>query len=442
MNYAVQRLIASMRARSVPLDTYREEHTGADYRSLRDHNRSIILNCIRAACPIPRVVVSRTTRLSRTTVSHIVDELLAEGFVREGGTIDPTSNGGRPAISVHFQADLGYILGVDVGRTHLSLVATNMEGVVKAHQSGPFALGLGPAVCVPELIARLREFAAANDIPWDSIVGIGLGIPGTLAATTRIFSKPPHLPGWDGVDLHRELDAALDVPVYLDNDANLGALGECRYGIGRTYDNFVYLKIGTGIGTGIIIDRHVYRGYWGFAGEIGHVIIGEDGPQCDCGIHGCLETLAGADAIVADARQGLSAARIAPDHRPTPSVALKHIADPDISDVIRAAQAGDVACRAAIEHAGQRIGVALSSLINILNPAAIIFDGSVSKAGDILLSAIRRTASAITMPAAWEHTQLITGMLDNMAIAMGGVATVIDEAFEAFARPPLLPAKI
>jgi predicted NBD/HSP70 family sugar kinase len=250
-----------------------------------------------------------------------------------------------------------------------------------------------------------------------------VGIPGTLAANTRIFTLPPHMPGWDGVNLQQALRTSLNVPVFVDNDANLGALGESRYGIGNTFDNFVYMKVGTGIGTGTIIDRQIFRGSGGFAGELGHISIGEDGPQCDCGSRGCLETLAGADAIMAEACANAAPGSLLDEVRACkPQL--------DIADVIAAAQKGDEASRVAIIHAGERMGVALSNLINIFDPAAIIIDGSVSKAGDLLIVPLMQKASSITLRPSWQHTTVMLGELDNLAIALGGVATVIDQAFE------------
>src|SRR6185437_13928337 len=181
-----------------------------------------------------------------------------------------------------------------------------------------------------------------------------------------------------GQFLRKELDAP---QIYIENDANLGALGECRFGAGRGVSDLAYIKLGTGIGGGLVINGTIYRGSFGSAGELGHVTLDENGPLCDCGSRGCLETLAGAAAIVEDARLARSLVLIGKNGpREQPRDAIR-----DIADVITAAQEGDLACRAAIERAGEHIGAAIASLINLVNPSLILFDGGVTRAGELLL---------------------------------------------------------
>jgi predicted NBD/HSP70 family sugar kinase len=204
----------------------------------------------------------------------------------------------------------------------------------------------------------------------------------------------------------------LDVPIFLDNDANMGTLGESRYGAGRGVENMAYIKLGTGIGGGLILNGVIYRG-GGSAGEIGHVTINADGPECACGNRGCLEALAGAGAIVEDASQGASNAAST------------------ISDVVCAAQEGDQRCRAALERAGIYVGVAVADLINLCSPSLILLDGGVSRAGELLLEPLRRTAAARSLPIAWANTTIRLAQLGDNAIALGAVSTVLDATFAA-----------
>ena len=429
MSYTVRRLVHDMRSRDARGTGDNAASQGADYHHIRAFNRLLVLNCVREQGPIARVAIAKRMGLSRTTVSSIIDSLLQEGFVLEGSALHAAPAGGRRAILVHFSADAGSIIGVDVGRTHLTFIATDLSGAISAQRFGPFDTERGPEYCLQQLCDELRAFAHDADLSWDRVVGVGVGIPGPLDVETQLLVSPPRMPGWSGVSVAKSLHEALNVPIYLDNDANMGALGESRYGVGQGIADLAYVKIGTGIGSGLIVNGRIHRGSAGSAGEMGHIIIDEDGPQCDCGNKGCLESLAGARAIVIDARNGTSlhSATSVPN-------ALANRDDADITDVIKAALDGDDACRAALERAGERIGVALSGMINLLNPCAIVLDGGVVRDSLFVTNALTRTAALCSLPAAWKRTRILVGELGNLAIALGAVATVIDAAF---AQPTL-----
>jgi predicted NBD/HSP70 family sugar kinase len=393
---------------------------GADLRAMRTFNRLLVLNCVRQHGPLARVDVARRTSLSRTTVSSIIGALLKEGLVREGNQLDAAPSGGRRAIPLHFNAEAGYVLGVDIGRSHLTILLTNLAAEIIARRSGPFDASLGPAACLPKVVAQLQAFASDQDIGWDRIIGIGIGIPGPVDTRLRMLVRPPRMPGWDHVDICAILRRDLKVPIYLDNDANMGALGESYFGAGRGIADLAYVKLATGIGCGLVINGNIYRGSQGTAGELGHVTIDADGPLCECGNRGCLEAVAGAEAIV----QSICLAT--PDRS-----ARGPDAAPDIADVVQTALDGDLDSRAAIERAGEHIGVALADLINVVNPSIILLDGGVARAGELLLAPIRRAIACRSLTAAAEHTRLRLGELGDNAIALGAVATVIGMAFGA-----------
>lgn len=441
MSHTVRRLVRDMRSKDSRSRGDTAERGATDLHGVRQANRTLVLNCIRVDGPLARVTIARRTGLSRTTVSSLVDALLKEGLVREGSTVSAAPSGGRRATLVHFNESAGRILGVDLGRSHLTLLATDLAANVIARHSGPFDSSLGPDACLPQLVRELCAFVVSSNIGWDSVVGLGLGIPGPLDAEQRMLVAPPRMPGWGGVDLLRYLRRELKVPVYLGNDANMGARGESRFGAGRGLSDFAYVKVGTGIGCGLVIAGDVYRGSRGSAGELGHVTIDEDGPLCDCGNRGCLETMAAAPQIVADARHGFSLRRALGADAPafTGSRVLMGQQDVDVADVVLAAQHGDAACRAAVERAGELIGVALASLINLFSPSVILLDGSVARAGELVLDPIRRALAARSLPAASAGVRIVTGALGDNAIALGAVAAVIDAAFgppDVLARLP------
>lgn len=426
MRSPIQRLAHEMAARENASDGAH----GADFRVMRDFNRLLVLNCVRTHGPLARISIAKRTGLSRTTVGSIIDTLLTERLVREGRLLDSGPSGGRRAVLVHFNADAGRVIGIDVGRTHLTFLLTDLEPTIRARWSTAFAADRGALACLPGLLDHLRRFMAEQGITWESLLGVGLGIPGPLDVERRMLVSPPHMPGWDGINILDILRRELPVPIYIDNDANMGALGECRYGAGRGIANLAYVKIGTGIGAGLVLRGQIFRGSDGSAGELGHITIDEDGPPCVCGSRGCLETLAAAQAIVADARTGRS---LAQDRKTgvaghdAPRLACRD--DVDIADVLRAAVEGDPASCAAIRSAGEQIGIALAGLVNLFNPSLILVDGSVARAGELLLAPVRAAIALRGLPAASARVRIVPGALGDSAIGLGAVATVLDAAF-------------
>ena len=397
-------------------------------------NEKLILNHIRQHGPVSRVSLAGTFGLSRATVSAIVSRLLTDGLVKEG---DPVRNGksqggkpdqgGKPAIELHFKAEAGYILGVDIGRRHLRVLLTDLKGRMPAKvefRSTEFDTTAGAETCLTRVADELQTFLKTSEVAWDDILGIGVGIPGTLDHDLQKLVDPPEMPQWGGVEIPKVLRRLLNskgkiqLPIYLDNDANMGALGESRYGAGKNILNLAYIKIGTGIGAGLILDGHLYRGSKGTAGEFGHIIIEKEGPECPgCHNSSCLEVLAAGPAIV---KEILAA---------EPAIVKEAGNDEiDIEKAAKLARDGNKACQIAIEHAGERIGRALAGLIDLLDPEEILVDGGVVRAAeDLLLPPLKEHATACVPAAA--GTVIQVGDLGITAIAYGAVATVIDAAF-------------
>jgi predicted NBD/HSP70 family sugar kinase len=449
MSHTVRRIVRDLRSSGTLSGGHHSPLKSAtDLHGLREANRRRVLNHIRSMGPVARVAIAERIGLSRTTVGGIVDALLKEGFVREGSALSAAPNGGRRAILVHFNESAGHILAADMGRSHLTLLVTDLAANILARFSGPFDCELGAEVCLPVLVEKIRSFAAAWSISWDSVIGLGLGIPGPMDARQRMLVSPPRMPGWHGVDIHRYLQRELKVPIFIGNDANMGALGESRLGAGRGVSDFAYVKLATGIGCGLVIGGNVYRGSRGTAGELGHVTIDEDGPLCDCGNRGCLETLASAPLIVDDALHATSlrrnlqqqAAAMGQDEPPdidlqySPSPLLAHGGHIEVADVVLAALDNDPASLAAIQRSGELIGIGLASLVNLFNPSLILLDGNVTRADRLVFEPIEKALRARSLSAASQHLRIARGELEDNAVALGAVACVIDAAF---GRPEL-----
>jgi predicted NBD/HSP70 family sugar kinase len=428
---------------------------GADLTALRTFNRRLIFKYLREQeqeeLPTSRVAIADELGLSRATVTSIIEELKKEGFVQEGGKFDIPfpQKGGRPANRIHFNANAGYVLAMDIGRSHLTIYLTNLLTDEVGKWSGPFDMISYDGHTGLKFVAeRTHDLVKSKRVPWSQIRGIGVALPGVPDPSRRMLISPPLLHRWFDIDIPASLRRQLNLgkkfmPIYLDNDASLGALGESRYGAGRGVSNFVYIKVGIGIGAGLILNGSLFRGSKGAAGEIGHVILGEDGSEryeCpSCEGKGCLEAMAGVGAIVEDARHGTSLTRVYAKKGldlTSISPALANFTHKvDMADVIQKADEGDEACQAALKSAGKRIGIVIgSSLLNIYNPSTILLDGGAIRVeeeggfrvNERLLAALRESAKACTLQAAWAGVEISASQLGDIAVALGAVATVID----------------
>lgn len=397
-------------------------HRASDLHDMREANNALVLRLIRQHGPLARVAIARRTGLSRTTVSSIVDDLLGEEIVREGETLNAAPSGGRRPTLVHFNESAGVIIGADMGRTHFTIIATDLDARIIARHSGPWDTNLGPDICLPRLAEEIRALVDARHLDWNGVVGVGIGIPGPVDAILHTLVAPPRMAGWDGVDVEGIIRAALNIPVILNNDANVGALAESRYGAAAGESDFAYVKVGTGIGCGLVINGEIYRGSGGVAGEIGHVPLDDNGPLCDCGNRGCLEAMAGASQLV---RYALEAGYVPGED----GASAPDGGEIDVAEVVRAALHGNVACQTAIQRAGELIGVALANLVNLVNPSVILLDGSLSHAGDYLLAPISKAIVERSLWAASHALRVQVSALGDSAIALGAATMVLDAVF-------------
>ncbi len=217
------------------------------------------------------------------------------------------------------------------------------------------------------------------------------------------------LPGWEGLQVAREMEGRLGVPVRVDNDANLGALAELFWGAGEGAADLVYLKVATGIGAGLIFQGRLFHGAGGTAGEIGHLTIDEHGPMCRCGNRGCLETFAAGDALVELLRSSLG-------HELT------------AEEIVDQAIEGDVACRRAIADAGRHLGHAVGAICNLINPSRVVVGGSIGQAGDLLLGEMREAVRRRAVLSAAQDVEIVAGVLGERAEVLGAVALVLGDA--------------
>jgi glucokinase-like ROK family protein len=371
-----------------------------------------------------RASLVHATGLSRAVVTQRVAELIEYGLLADGD-LGP-STGGRSPRLVRFRADAGHLLVADLGATSVDVALADLSGTILAHVQEPCDIAAGPELVlarVEELFARC--LAGAEPRPG-SLWGIGIGVPGPVEFDSGRPVAPPIMPGWDRYPV-RERFAQYHVPVWVDNDVNVMALGERRAGIARGHDNVVFVKIGTGIGAGIIVNGRLHRGAQGCAGDVGHMQVTDDpAVVCRCGNVGCLEAIAGGGALGRDAE---AAAR---DGRSRFLAALLEEKGPlEAHDVARGATHGDPTCVELLTNAGRLVGHMLASVVNFFNPSLVVIGGGVAGAGDLLLATIRETVYRRSLPLATRELVVKRSTLDDRAGVVGAAAIVTDELFRA-----------
>ena len=269
------------------------------------------------------------------------------------------------------------------------------------------------------------ELSEKTGVAQSSLWGIGVGVPGPVEFSTGQSISPPIMPGWHAYPIRQHLGERFGLPVWVDNDVNIMALGELRMGRVRGKRNVIYLKIGTGIGAGIICDGRLYRGEQGCAGDVGHVAVQERSDAiCRCGKRGCLEALAGGAGI---ARDGTIAAEAG--QSPYLAALLQQGRPVTAEDVSKAAQRGDPVCKDLLLHSGRLVGEVLATIVNFYNPGLILIGGGVAMAGDVLLAAVRETVYRRSLPLATRDLQISLSPLGDLAALQGASAMVTDELF-------------
>ncbi len=395
--------------------------TFSSVQNVKYINKYAVLDLIRfTPGGISRVEIAHRLNLSRAAVTAIVDDFLHTGIVREAESRNVHS--GRPPIVLEINPDRGYVVGVDFGATHLNLLLADLSS--RIIEETEFALDIqdGPEKCLTEADVRVRELLEKAGVELDAVLAFGVDVPGPIVTEAGMVVAPPIMPGWDRYPIRDTLEKKWCRPISINNDAEMGVLGEWASGAGRGERDLVFIKVGTGIGAGLLIDGQIYRGVSGSAGEIGHLTIDENGPLCACGNYGCLEAIAGGRAIAQQARQAVKDGQRTSlsSFHPTESITAL--------DVALAARRGDLLSQQILTRAGTHIGIAIAGLVNMFNPGVIIIGGGIAQTGDIILEPIRQAVQRRSLPAATRIVRITTSMLGRRSSSMGAVIQAISIA--------------
>lgn len=436
---------------------------------VKELNKAVILNIIWRHAPISRAEMARISGLTRGTVSSLVDELIHDSFVKEIGT--GTSAMGRKPIMLQLNAGAGVIVGVDLGVNYILIILADLRAQVLARKRLSISPEMGEKRILEKMLDGISDILAAAPSTPRGLLGIGAGVPGLVEMEHGVLKFAPNL-RWKNVPLKDLLQERFDAPVYVDNEANVGALGEKWFGAGQGIRHMIYLSVGVGLGAGIVVNGELYRGATGYAGELGHLTILPDGPVCGCGNRGCWETLASELATLRRAREvlergeaGILRGLLARDHRRSEAegagsgttagdaavttgmadaadagTAKTLAAAAEISEdaadtaamlsvdvLVEACERGDAAAQRVLSETGRYLGIGIAGLVNAFNPEVVIVGNTIGRCGHWVLDEVAREVEARGLSQLTKAVRVVPAMLGPDACAIGGVSLVLSD---------------
>ena len=377
-----------------------------------------VLDLVREDKARTRPELVRVSGLGRNVVTQRVAQLLDSALLQEG-PLGP-STGGRAPRELRFNAQAGHILVAELGATSIAVALADLAGGIIRHREERASVTVGPDASLKRVDELFREIL--DDGPPAQVWGVGVGVPGPVEFASGRPVSPPIMPGWDGFPVREYFVERYGAPTWVDNDVNLMALGELRAGLAQGEQDVVYVKVGTGIGAGLVSGGKLHRGAQGCAGDIGHIaVVGEAEVVCRCGKLGCLEAMAGGFAI---ARDGAAAAA---DGRSAHLARLLEGGQIEASDVAAAADHGDPVSVFLLGRSATLLGEALARMVNFFNPSVILIGGGVAEAGDRYLATVRQAVFSRSLPLATRSLQLVRSPMSQQAGLKGAAFMVVDE---------------
>jgi glucokinase-like ROK family protein len=393
-------------------------------RNFITNSEKELLDLIRKYGEFSKVDLIAFTEFSRTKVTSCIDSLLNKKIIIAKNGTDYT--GGRRSKKFRLNGELGLVAGVDIGATSIDLGIADFSGKFLARYSEPALVQDGPIKVLGRACSMLEKMLRENGLSPEKLNGIGIGVPGPVDFSAGTLVSPPIMPGWDCYPIIQTVQQWFpSANVVVDNDVNVMALGEIHQGAGKGVDNLVFVKIGTGIGAGIICEGNLYRGLSGCAGDIGHISVNKSGPLCHCGNRGCLEAYAGGPAIAERALTEAQAGR-------SPILLRYFEKNGNVlrtEDVGDAAREGDALAIEVIRESGQFIGDVLAGLVNFFNPEMIVLGGGVRNLGNLLLSSIRQTVLHRSTSLATRDLHIVFTETGPDAGVIGAVNLAMDYMF-------------
>lgn len=377
---------------------------------LKTYNQTGILDLIRIHKEISRTELSRMTGLSPTATGMIVSNLIEKGYIRERGTGE--SKGGRKPVLVELKPRSYYSIGIDMDTNYMRAILVDITGHVVyeklMNMEFPADFERTAAHVEKTVLDIMREFSVDSGM----LLGVGISVPGLVDSGTHEIVLAPNL-GWKNADMKSKLAKLSHIPVYVENEAMASAICENWIGVCRDVENFVCINIKSGIGAGIFTGGKLYRGASGSAGEIGHITVDENGPLCGCGNYGCLETMASTTRIVEKAKKLVRQGTVSTLNE------FRDVEEIRIDRIIEAARSGDETARNVLIESARYLGIAISILVNTLNPSKIVIGKEFVKYADIVMDHIKGIVNCKALKYPASRVEIVASEIGEKAPALG-----------------------
>lgn len=393
-----------------------------DQAYIRENNLSSVLRLIHSQAPISRAQLAVVTGLNKSTISSLVDDLIARKLVNEAGS--NSTGAGRPATMLEINPHAGLIIGVELGVDFVSVAVTDFLGNITWRRREDANPNEGQQKMIDQTLRIVHEAMNAGKKKNTHFLGLGLATPGTVDLKEKVLIFAPNL-HWRNVPFGKIFSEQTKLKVFVENDANAAATAEHLFGTARRCQDFLFVFAGVGIGGGLFLNGKLYRGKNGYAGEIGHSPIMAEPSQtvCHCGNRGCWETYANQYSIIQRVQARLEVKRTSI----IPKLMAEHNSPLTIPLIKQAADAGDREAIDSFAEAGHAMGQGLAGLVNIFNPDKIILGGPLSLAGEYLLPSIRETVSRHSMPEIDQQAEVVLSPFGPDASLIGAIAIVADD---------------
>lgn len=380
----------------------------ANRQLMRQINEMLLLNLIREHGPVSRTDLAATAHLSQATVSGITGGLIDQGLIAERDTGEST--GGRRPVLLAFNTDAGIACGVKLTDSEIIVVLTDLDARVLDRRAQPFDGDRSPARFVCQLTSAIGEITALH--PAKRMFGVGIGMAGGIDRPSGVCRFSPFL-HWRDVPVRDLVEQALDLPVVVENDVNTLTFAEGMFGAGASSRSFVVVTLGRGVGFGMMLDGSLYRGDRGLGGELGHVTVDVDGPLCECGKRGCLESLVGLPAVMRRIRDTTGR-------------------DVTMSDVGALAAAGDRATLGILDEVGSILGLQLANLVNLLEPSLVIIGGEGAPLLNLFRSPLMNALERHCFAGLFDAVRLVIEPWDDYSWARGAAGLLLQQTFSPF----------
>ncbi len=393
-----------------------------DKAFIKEINRSLILKTVREYGPVSRAEVARILGLNPATVSGNVRQLEEEGLIKCLG--DGESSGGRKPILIGLSENSFNCIGVDVQKEKVISAVVNLEGTIINTVSLPLVEAIEKDTVLSVIIESIDKAIRESGLSDDRFFGIGVGMHGIVDSTAGVSIYAPAF-NWHNVPIADKISKKFNLPVTIDNDARAKALGEKWFGIAKGIDDYVFVHVGTGIGSGIVLNGELYKGRGQAAGEVGHIKVVDDGMRCVCGKFGCLDTVASVKSLIKKIKANINMGY---------NTRIIDLVNGDLTKISieiinQAAAEKDVVALSSLEEVGRFLGIAIADVVNILNPQMIVIGGEMALAGNFLLKPLVESAGRFAMDECFKDVSVVLSSLKGDSGALGAASMAISNIF-------------